>query len=57
MATWSVSFRAPVLIEVEVEADNEEDAIEQAERHADFTRGEVDGLLQFVEAVEEEETL
>jgi hypothetical protein len=57
MATWSVSFRAPVLIEVEVEADNEEDAIEQAERHADFTRGEVDGLLQFVEAVEEEGTL
>ena len=53
MATWKVSFRVPVLVEVEVEADNEGEAIEQAEQRAEFTAGEVDGLLQFVEAVEE----
>ena len=55
MATWRVSLTLPVLVEVEVEADDVEEAVELAERLADFRNGEEDGPMQLVEAVEEGE--
>jgi hypothetical protein len=54
MGTWNVSFSMPVRIDVVVEADTEEEAIEIAEKEADWQQGEEDGVLDLIEAVEEE---
>lgn len=52
MGSWKVSLRVPVLVEVEVEADDADEAADLAEREADFMNGEEDGVWQVVEVEE-----
>lgn len=54
MPTWSVSVRMPVVVYLEIEADTQEEAEEQALHEADFTAGEIDGAAEIVETEEVE---
>lgn len=52
MGSWKVSLRVPVLVVVEVEADDEDEAAEIAICNADFSQGEEDGVWDVVEVEE-----
>jgi hypothetical protein len=54
MGKWKVSLRVPVLVEVEVYAEDEEEAADAALREADFQNGEEDGVWDIVEAEQTE---
>lgn len=54
MPTWSVSVRMPVVVYLEIEADTQEEAEDQALQEADHTAGEVDGAAEIVETEEVE---
>lgn len=54
MGKWKVSLRVPVLVEVEVHAEDEEEAADAALRKADFQNGEEDGVWDIVEVEQTE---
>ena len=53
MSTWRITYSIPITVEVKVEADNEDEAVARADDRVDWRDGEVDGVAEITEMVEE----